>query len=229
MNNMSFIDLTHTLSPSVPHWSRGCAFKQKNIVDYEDCESETKFRVQSMEMFGGIGTHLDAPAHCIPSGIDISNIPLKQLLSPCSVIDVSDKADEKYIVTESDIQDFESSHGSIIKYSLVIIHTGWSKFWNSPKKYHNNLVFPTISIGAAKLLIEREVNGLGIDTLSPDREEDGFPVHRLLLGSGKYIIENVAHASSLPPTGAFAIALPLKIHNGTESPIRLIAAIKNQK
>jgi kynurenine formamidase len=229
MDRMSFIDLTHTLSSGVPHWSRGCGFNQKNTLDYEDCGSETKFRVQSIEMFAGIGTHIDAPAHCVAGGSDIASIPLSQLISPCTVIDISDKADEKYVVTEKDIRDFELLHGVIEKQSLVIIHTGWSKFWNNPEKYHNNFVFPTISLNAVELLMKREIIGLDIDTLSPDREEDGFPVHRLMLGSGRYIIENIAHANCIPPTGAFAIALPLKIQDGTESPIRLIAAIKEKK
>lgn len=64
---------------------------------------------------------------------------------------------------------------------------------------------------------------LGIDTLSPDNEVDGFPVHRLVLGSGKYIIENVANAGLMPPVGAYTFALPIKIQDGAESPIRLVA------
>ncbi len=60
-----------------------------------------------------------------------------------------------------------------------------------------------------------------------DREEDGFPVHQLLLNSGKYIIENIANCNKLPPTGASIIALPIKVKNGTEAPIRLVG-VKNK-
>ena len=141
------------------------------------------------------------------------------------MIDISKKAHETYRVSEEDIQHFEEQHGVIQKNSFVIIHTGWDKFWNEPDKYRNHLKFPTLSKEAAELLLKREIVGLGVDTLSPDNEEDGFAVHQLILGSGKYIVENIANAALIPPTGAYSLALPIKIQDGTESPIRLIAAI----
>src|SRR5439155_8619307 len=123
----------------------------------------------------GIGTHMEAPAHCIPGGLTIEDITLKQLITPCIVIDVSEKSNEKYSVTCDDIYNFENKYGTIFKDTFVIIHTGWERFWTHPERYRNNLLFPSLSKEAAKLLLERDIAGLGIDTLSPDREEDGFP------------------------------------------------------
>lgn len=224
-NQLSFVDLTHSLTPSIPHWSGHCGFQPTILSDYDDSSTDTKFRLHSINMRAGIGTHMDAPLHCIPEATDIADITLKQLIAPCIVIDVSAKADETYQVTTDDIHHFEKQHGVITKNALVIIRTGWDKFWSTPEKYRNQLRFPTISLQAAELLLEREMVGLGIDTLSPDTEASGFPVHRLVLGANKYIIENVANADLLPVVGACAIALPLKIQGGTESPIRLIAAM----
>src|ERR1700722_1294447 len=118
LKNLSFIDLTHPLLPSIPHWGRGCGFKHTIISDYKDCKSSTKFRAQSIEMFAGIGTHIDAPIHCIPNATDIANLALDQLISPCVVIDVSSKANEKYSVKADDIRDFEAQHGTISKNSF---------------------------------------------------------------------------------------------------------------
>lgn len=53
-----------------------------------------------------------------------------------------------------------------------MIQTGWSKFWDKPEKYHNNYIFPSVSLEAAKIFLKRGVSALGIDTLSPDRPED---------------------------------------------------------
>ncbi len=75
------------------------------------------------------------------------------------------------------------------------------------------------------LLIERNVAGIGIDTLSPDGTNEGFPVHERILGAKKYIIENAANLGRMPPQGAFAIAFPLKMENATESAIRLAGLI----
>lgn len=223
LSNLSFIDLTHSLSSYIPHWSSKCGFKSTITSDHENNSNQTTFRTQQIEMSAGIGTHMDAPLHCFPHAADIASIPLTQLIAPCVVINVASKAHENYSVTIDDILAFETQHGSINTNSFVIIYTGWEKFWIHPEKYRNNLLFPTLSLSAAKLLLKRNIVGLGIDTLSPDNEKEGFPVHRLLLDAGKYIIENVANVANLPSHGASIIALPMKIEGGTEAPIRLIA------
>lgn len=223
--NLTFVDLTHTLSPTIPHWEKGCSFQQKINSDYDEGSNDTRFRTHTIEMRAGVGTHIDAPAHCVPGGTDIAALPLEHLFAPCVVIDVSEKAHESYRVTLEDILNFENYYGKINKNSFVIIRTGWDKFWSDSDKYRNNLLFPTISEQAAECLLKRDIVGLGVDTLSPDSETDGFPVHRLILGAGKYIIENIANSDKIPAIGAHSIALPIKIEDGTESPIRLIAAI----
>ncbi len=225
IKNLKCIDLTHTLSPNIPHWSGSCGFSLKSVCDYSDSTQGTAFRVQSIEMSAGIGTHMDAPAHCIPGGADIARLPIEQLIASCVVIDVSAKAHESYQIIADDIQDFEEKYGDISKNSFVIFRTGWDQFWNAPEKYRNHLRFPTISAQAAEWLLLREIVGLGIDTLSPDNGADGFPVHELILGAGKYIVENVANAGLIPPVGAYTVALPIKIGKGTEAPIRLVAMV----
>lgn len=216
------IDLTHTLSQAVPSWDGSCGFSSELLWDYERCTTETKFRTQKISLHAGIGTHMDAPAHCVPKGLSIADIPLKQLITPCVIIDVSYKMQEDYQVTTKDIENFEEQHGMIEENMFVIIHTGWEQFWQRPEKYHNNHIFPTVSKEAAALLIARNINGLGIDTLSPDCPANDFPVHQIILGAGKYIIENVANAQLMPPRGAYTLALPIKIAGGTEAPMRLV-------
>lgn len=227
--NILFIDLTHVLTPDVPSWGGGCSFHHEITLDYDDCTSGTEFRVQGIKMGAGVGTHIDAPLHCIRGAMDVASLPLHQLITPCVVIDVSSIANETYSVTPNDVRHFEMRYGKIKKNTFVIVRTGWDKFWSEPDNYRNNLQFPTISLNAAELLLERDIAGLGIDTLSPESDVDGFPVHRLILGKGKYIIENIANTSLIPPIGAHTLALPLKIQDGTESPIRLIAAVAKKK
>lgn len=222
------IDLTHTLAPNIPAWDIDCGFKHTTKLDYDDCDTEVKFRVQQIQMDAGIGTHIDAPAHCIQGGMTIDQIPLQMLGVPCAVIDVSEHMNERYRVSVADIQAFEAQHGTIPEGTLVLIRTGWEQFWQHPEKYRNDLLFPSVSREAAELLLNRQVVGLGIDTLSPDCPVNGYTVHQLFLGAGKYLIENVAHLAHLPPTGSFVLALPIKIKEGTEAPVRLVALIDAQ-
>lgn len=171
------IDLTHPLDINIPSWIGDCGFNHKLHIDYSDCSGEDKFRVMTIKMHAGIRTHMDAPSHCIPFGRCIHDFDINELLMPCSVIDISEKCHERSSLTCDDIDAFESKHGLITKGSCVMVKTGWSQFWAEPAKYHNNYVFPSVAIEAATLLLKRNINALGIDTLSPDRPEDGFKVH----------------------------------------------------
>lgn len=220
------IDLTHALDNTTPTWNGGCGFNHDVHIDYSDCGGEDKFRVMKVKMHAGIGTHMDAPSHCIAGGKYIHDFDVNDLIMPCVVIDVSDKCHERYSLSAQDIADFESKFGPIDQGSCVMVKTGWSKFWNEPLKYHNSHVFPSISLEAAELLLARGVIALGIDTLSPDRPEDGFKVHKSFLGAGKIIIENVANLDSMPPLGSFVMILPIKIKDGTEAPVRLVGLIE---
>ena len=219
------IDLTHTISSKIPTWGGERGFNLKNQCTYEDCTTDVKFCVQSVAMNAGIGTHIDAPSHCHKGLAAVHEVSVDQLCSPCVVIDVSDRAHEAFGLTVQDIKEFERMYGELVAGAFVIIRTGWDQFWSHPEKYRNDLRFPAVSEEAARYLLEREIAGLGIDTLSPDRPESGFIVHKLLLGAGKYIVENVANTRMMPAVGGFCIAAPLKIEHGTEAPVRFIGLI----
>ncbi|MBM3191382.1 MAG: cyclase family protein [Chlamydiae bacterium] len=219
------VDLTHTLAPHIPTWNGSCGFCLEIKKDYDKC-----FRVQQIKMHAGLGTHMDAPSHRFQEGISIADIPLDTLIAPICLIDVSQKAHSDYEVCLDDLQHYEKLHGKIDSRSLVITYTGWERFWGNTSAYRNidaqrQMHFPAVSKEVAEVLLEREIAGLAIDTLSPDCLDLTFPVHKLLLGQGKYIIENIAHASLLPPKGSYAIALPLKAEQATEAPLRIIALV----
>ena len=128
-------------------------------------------------------------------------IPLDTLVVPLVVISMDENMIEDYSVSIDDILDFEEKYGRIQKNCFIMVHTGWSKYWDQPKKYHNNYLFPSVSKEVANLLISRKIVGLGIDTLSPDLPSSGFPVHDIILKNQKYIVENVANIEKCPKQG----------------------------
>lgn len=73
------IDLTHTIESDIPAWNGECGFEQHIHIDYETCEGDTKFRVMKIQMNAGIGTHMDAPSHCIAGGTCIHNFEIRPL------------------------------------------------------------------------------------------------------------------------------------------------------
>ena len=221
------VELTHLLSPEVPTWNGSCGFCLEIKKDYD-----RMFRVQQMKMHAGVGTHMDAPSHRIEGGGSIADIALEELIVPACVIDVSKQADADYEISVEDIERYEEEYGKIPPRALVIGYTGWSRFWSDSDAYRNvdskgRMHFPAFSGRAAQFLLEREIAGIAIDTLSPDCLDPEFSVHKAILGAGKYIIENIADCSKVPPRGSYVIALPLRAENATESPVRIVCLIEN--
>lgn len=225
LSDYTIIDLTHTLTAEVPTWNGFCGFCLNVKENYDH-----DFLAQEMNMRSGIGTHMDAPAHRIQGGLAIDEIPIEKFIAPCCVIDVSDKAEADYQISVGDVEIYEKTFEKIPKGALVIGYTGWSRFWPDEATYRNvdaegHMRFPSFSAQAVEVLLKREIVGIAIDTLSPDPENSDYPVHQLILGSGKYIIENIADCSQIPPRGSYIIALPLRVQKGAESPIRMIALV----
>jgi kynurenine formamidase len=219
------IDLTHPLDPTIPTWRGSCGFSFELKKDYpEGC------RVQALRMAEGIGTHIDSPSHFIPGGKTISGIALENLIIPLSVIDLTSRHASDLRITPEDLLAYEKKYGKIPKKSLCVANTGWSRYWKEPQKYRNPdasgiMRFPTYTKESAQFLLEREICGLGIDTLSPDAADSDFAVHHLILGAGKYIIENLTHLDQVPPSGTTVIVMPLNLKEGAESPIRAVALV----
>lgn len=229
MIKSQIIDLTWPLiSNKVTTWDVQDNFTLSTTWNYSDCNTETKFHVQKIACPNGSGTHIDAPLHCFSSGKDIASLSLTNLIAPLVMIEIKESSLKKInSLTEKNILDFEEKNGKIDPGSFVLIKTGWGRFWSEPEKYRNSYRYPHITINAAKILLDRGIVGLGIDTLSPDCAEqfnEKESVHTIILGANKYIVENVCFENGEPDaTGSTIGIFPLKIENGTESPVRLIA------
>lgn len=222
------IDLTHDLTPDMPSWSGGCGFQPQLKLDYADCaQNAVSFRVQQLKMHAGIGTHIDAPAHCVPGGAHVAQLSLQNLIAPCIRIDISNRCQANAQLTVDDIMLFEKIHGEISPETFILVETGWGqRYWHDRALYRNNHQFPSVSENAALFLLQKNVVGLGIDTLSPDIPSSNFPVHKCFLGAGKYLIENVANGHQVPAKGAYTAACPMKAVNLTEAPIRFFALVE---
>ncbi|MCP5506420.1 MAG: cyclase family protein [Chlamydiales bacterium] len=225
MEEYQLIDLTHRLTPDVPTWNGSCGYCLEVKKDYDQM-----FRVHKMKMHAGVGTHMDAPSHCIQGGKNIGDLEIKEMIAPLVLIDVRVKVHTDYEITVHDLEEYEKKWEKIPKGACVIGYTGWSKYWGDPDRYRNidkggQMHFPAFHKEAAEFLLERGIAGLAIDTLSPDCLDQSYPVHHAILGAGKYIIENVADCAKIPPKGATVIALPIKADGATEAPIRMIGLL----
>jgi kynurenine formamidase len=180
---------------------------------------------------------LDAPIHFAETGWTSDQIPAENFLGAAIVIDASKQAsaDADYRLRPEDVLEHERKHGKIPARAIVFMRTGWGSRYSDRKKYFgddkagdaSNLHFPAFGKEAAALLVhERKAIALAVDTPSIDHgPSKDFPVHQLAARANVLGFENVARLEQLPPTGAVAIALPMKIKDGSGGPLRLIALL----
>lgn len=183
------------------------------------------------------GTHLDAPIHFGEGRQTMDEIPLSRLVGTAIVIDITTACAKQtdYRLSVDDIDLWEKRNGRIPDNAIVLIRTGWGKYWPDRKKYLGsdvpgdvaNLHFPGISAEAAELLAkQRKIDGVGVDTASldygPSRD---FIAHQILNGANLYGLENIARLERLPEKDALLIALPMKIKGGSGGPVRIIAVL----
>ena len=181
------------------------------------------------------GTHLDAPIHFAEGKRAVDQIPLRDLIAPAVVIDISPQTTPDYRLTADDLRAWESRNGRIEPGTIVLLRTGWGSRYPDRKAYlgddrpgaTDNLHFPSYCEEAARVLVnERRVDALGVDTASIDYGQSrDFIVHQIANGANVPGLENVANLDRLPPRGAWVIALPMKIANGSGAPVRIVALV----
>jgi kynurenine formamidase len=169
---------------------------------------------------------------------------LEQLIGPAVVIDVSEKAqaDRDYQISAENFTAWESQHGKIPNQAIVLLRTGYGKFWPDRLKYLGTdksgpeavaeLHFPGLHPDAARWLVaNRQINAIGLDTPSIDYGQSKlFESHQILFDKNIPAFENVANLDQLPVTGALVFALPMKIKGGSGGPLRIVALVpKNMK
>ena len=162
---------------------------------------------------------------------------MRQLMAPAVVIDVTSQAakDADYRLTVADVHAFEAKHGRIAAGTIVLLRTGWSARWPDKKRYlgddrpgdASGLHFPAYGREATELLVrERKVGVLGVDSASVDHGPSrDFIVHQVGAAANVPNLENLASLDALPATGAWLIALPMKIGGGSGGPVRAIALL----
>jgi kynurenine formamidase len=186
------------------------------------------------------GTHFDAPVHWV-TGKDYPNnathsIAVDRFIGPACVIDVSVEVRKNpdNLLTTEQVTAWESKHGRLPAHAWVLIRTDWSKrqdareFLNIKEDgSHTPGLHPKC---VAMLAKERDILGVGVETVGTDAGQAGtfdpmYPCHTLMHGSNKFGLASLMNLDQLPPTGAVVIAPPLKIVNGSGSPLRVLALV----
>jgi kynurenine formamidase len=235
-----WVDLTHSFDSTTLYWPNNLKGFE-HPVDFEGMSPAgfyySSFALSTPEHGG---THLDAPKHFAENRLAADEIPLSSLTGMAIVIDISAKAlaNRDYLLSIEDVQNWEKVNGQIDPNAIILIKTGYSKFYPDRLTYFGtdkkgaeaipDLHFPGIDPNAVTWLIKnRNIKAMGLDTPSLDRgQSKNFEAHQVLLGENKPGFENLTNLDLLPAKGIYIVALPMKIAKGSGGPLRIIATVQ---
>jgi kynurenine formamidase len=241
---LKLVDLTQTLSEEFPalqlppEFGQVWAFKQENISRYD--EKGPGWYWNNFSCGEHTGTHFDAPAHWV-TGKDIPNntvdkIDPKAFIAPAVVVDCSAevKANNDWLLTVEHLEKWEAKHGRIPEGAWLLFRTDWSKR-KMPEEFMNMREDGPHTPGPAQptvewLIKERKVHGFGVETINTDAGQSyawplPYPCHTLMHGANRFGLQCLTNLDQLPPKGAVIIAAPLKIKQGSGSPLRVLALV----
>jgi len=231
------VDLTHAFDEKTIYWPTSPSAFELKQLSYGPTPGGWFYASNAFCTPEHGGTHLDAPIHFAKDGLTADRIPVRQLIAPAAVIDMRAKtaADPDYRLTLEDVRAWENVNGPIAAGAIVLLETGWSTRWPDKKSYlgddtpgdASKLHFPSYGKEAAQYLVrERKVGALGVDTASIDYgASKDFIVHQVANGAGVPGLENVTGLEALPASGAWVVALPMKIAGGSGGPLRIVALL----
>lgn len=238
----TIVDLSYPFDSSTVYWPTAETFQLEK--DFEGTTEQgyyySAYRYSAAEHGG---THIDAPVHFAKGRKSVDEIPLEQLMGPGIVLDVTRQCEKNpdYLITEGDFKNWERRNGTIAAGTIVLLRTGFGKFYPDRKRYLGtdrrgadavaSLHFPGLHPDAARWLTQnRRIKAIGLDTASIDYGQSKlFESHRTLFAKDIPALENVANLERLPTRGFSVIALPMKIKGGSGGPLRIIAVIANRK
>ena len=239
IHDREIVDLTHSYEASAIFWPTAEPFRLEKVAEGI---TPAGYYYASNNFFSSEhgGTHLDAPIHFAQGRQTADEVPLDRLIGRAVVIDVSQQASASadHQVSVDDLTRFEAQHGQIPPDAIVLIKTGFARYWPDAAKYLGTtergdtavaqLHFPGLHPAAATWIVaNRPIKAIGIDTASIDYGQSTlFESHRILYDRNIPAFENVASLDRVPATGATVIALPMKIKGGSGAPLRIVALLQ---
>jgi len=216
MSSERLIDLTHPIRQDMPVLPGD----PQPAVDHLLSLETDACAVQRLTFNNHLGTHLDAPAHFIPGGATIDQLPLETLVGEARLVDFSDKGAGDIIRREELAERLPASGFP----QRLLLRTGWDQHFHSAEYFRG---FPVLSLAAAELLAEQGLTLLGLDTPSPSPLDDpGQGIHLALLGAGTVILESAKGLTRIPHPSCRLIVLPLSLFGCSGSPCRAVAVVE---
>lgn len=243
--DVEVVDCSGTLGPDTPILQLPPDFAKNTpkveIHKISEYDQDGPFFAWNWMVLGEhTGTHFDAPHHWI-TGKDHADgytdkLNVQRIVAPVNVLDFSkeSEADADFLLTPAHIEAWEAEHGAIGKGEWVVMRTDWDKRAHDQDAFlnadENGPHSPGPTPEAVEYLLAKGIVGWGTQCVGTDAGAAGgmnppYPAHNFLHRDNCFGLASLANLDKLPAKGAILIAAPLKIENGTGSPIRALALV----
>lgn len=205
-------------------------FIMTNMTHEENMEltgSETLgFSARNLLLSEHCGTHSDGVSEFRKGGPTVDKMPLKHFWGSAICIDLTDVRYPNYIEPEDLERALTKSGQTIRQDDILLMYTGHHDRTFGTDMFQTD--YTGLSYQGAKWLADRGVINIGVDAPAIDLTPDdiNFSGH---LVCGEYNItntENLCNLDQVVNKRFLYIGLPLKIRDGSGSPIRAIALLE---
>ena len=210
---MRLVDLTHHLADDMPLYP---GLPSPSFHDFAVVERDG-YGMSEYNLRNHIGTHVDAPSHQIAGGDTLDDIPLESLVTEAVTIDLSARAPGPV-----GREELEPYLGDLGGGDWLFLYSGNGRNWGS-EAYWTGWSYPDAD--ASRALIGRGIVGIGFDGPSADPvDTETFELHKVWLGAGRMILENLTNLDALPARTQVVVA-PMKVSGANGAPARVLAFV----
>jgi kynurenine formamidase len=207
------VDLSHHYSDDMPLYP---GLPAPSFHDFAQVERDG-YAMSEYHLLNHIGTHVDFPSHQIAGGATADEIPLESLVTEAVTLDLSGR--DPGAVGWSEL---EPLAGDVRAGDWLFLHSDNGRNWGSDD-YWTGWSYPDAD--ASRALAERGIVGIGFDGPSADPvDTETFDLHKVWLGAGRMILENLTDLGLLPARTQVVVA-PLKVRAANGAPARVLAFV----
>ncbi len=210
---MRIVDLSHHYADDMPLYP---GLPSPSFTDIARVEADG-YAMSEYHLVNHIGTHVDAPSHQIGGGDTLDEIPLDRLVTDAVTVDLSVR--EPGAIGSEEL---EPLLGDLGPGDWLFLYSDNGRNWGSDS-YWTGWSYPDAD--ASRALIGRGITGIGFDGPSADPvDTETFDLHKVWLGAGRMILENLTNLDRLPARTQVVVA-PLKVRGANGAPARVLAFV----
>jgi kynurenine formamidase len=207
------VDLSHAYADDMPLYP---GLPSPSFHDFAQVERDG-YAMSEYHLLNHIGTHVDLPSHQIAGGATLDEIPLESFVTQAVTLDLSGR--EHGAVGWSEL---EPLLGDIHEGDWLFLCSDNGRNWGSDD-YWTGWSYPDAE--ASSGLVERGIVGIGFDGPFADPvDTETFELHKVWLGAGRMILENLTNLDLLPARTQVVVA-PLKVRAANGAPARVLAFV----